>query len=80
MYKVGPVHGGGPILSLQHNRLPKYFNPVNHPIGPSEMTEERVQASPWGVTSGLDQTVANGVANQACRFMDIKLLHEPRSV
>jgi hypothetical protein len=77
----GPVCGGGPILSLQHNRLPKYCNPVNHLFRPGEMTEERLQANPLGIRqSGLDQTVANGVANQACRFMDIKLLHKPRPV
>ncbi len=77
---MGPVHGGGPLSSLQHSVLLNEFNQVNHPFGPSEMTEECLQTNPLGVTSGLDQTVANGIANQACRFMDIKLLHEPRSV
>jgi len=35
----GPDQGGGPLLSLQHSRLPNDFNPVNHPIQLSEMTE-----------------------------------------
>ena len=75
-----PAHGGGPLLSLQDSELPNEFNPVNHPFRLSEMTENCLQANPLWVASGLDQTAANGVANQTRRFVDIKLLHESCSV
>ena len=67
----GAVHGGGPLPSLQHNRMPKERNPVNHPFGVGEMAENCLQANPLGVVSGLDQAPANGVANQTCCFMDV---------
>ncbi len=76
----GPVHGGSPLLSLQHSQLPNDFNPVNHPFRPSEMTENCLLANPLGVVSGLDQTAANGVANQTRCFVDIEFLHESCSV
>jgi len=75
----GPVHGGGPPSTRQNNVLPDGFNPVNHPIQLREMTEIGPGVNP-GARSGLDQAAANGVANQTGRLMDIKLLHEPRSV
>jgi hypothetical protein len=76
----GPVHGGGPLLSLQHSQLPNEFNPVNHPFRQSEMTENSLLANPWSVALGLDQTAANGVANQTRSFVDIEFLHQSRSV
>src|SRR5258708_1625249 len=42
----GPDHGGGPLLSLQHSRLPNDFNPVNHPFRLSEMTENGLGVNP----------------------------------
>ena len=76
----GPVHGGGPLLSLQHSQLPNEFNPVNHPFRQSEMTENSLLANPLSVVLGLDQTAANSVANQTRCFVDIEFLHESCSV
>jgi hypothetical protein len=67
----GPVHGGGPLVSLQDSRLPRVFNPVNHPFGVSEMPGNAYSQNFIGVASGLDQTTAYGVANQTCCFMDV---------
>jgi hypothetical protein len=71
----GPVRGGGPLLSLQHSQLPNEFNPVNHPFRLSETTENCLLVNPLSV-SGLDQTAANGVANQTRCFVDIEFFHE----
>src|ERR1700682_3437446 len=76
----GPVHGGGPLSSLQDRPLPKDFNPVIHPFWLGEITQNCLRASPLGVVSGLDQTASNGVAHQTRRFVDIELLHESCSV
>jgi len=76
----GPVHGGGPLLSLQHSQLPNDFNPVNSAFPLSEMPQNYVQANLLGVVSGLDQTAANGVAHQTRCFVDIKFLHKSCSV
>jgi hypothetical protein len=76
----GSVHGGDPLLSLQHSQLPNDFNPVNHPFQLSEMTQNCLQANLLGVVSGLNQAAANGVANQTCCFMDVEFFHESGSV
>src|ERR1700687_334702 len=74
----GPVHGGGPPSTRQNNVLPDGCNPVNHRIQLREMTESRPGVDP--TESSLDQTAANGVANQTRRLMDVQLLHESCSV
>jgi hypothetical protein len=76
----GPDHGGGPLLSLQHNRLLNDFNPVNHPFRLSGMTENGLELNPSRARSGLDQTAANGITHQTCCFVDIELLHESCSM
>jgi hypothetical protein len=76
----GTVHGGDPLLSLQHSRLPNDFNPMNHPFRLNEMTENCLQPILFGAGSGLDQTMADGVAHQTRCFVDIKFLHESCSV
>jgi hypothetical protein len=76
----GPVHGGGPLSSLQHNWLPNEFNQVNHPISTQWNDRELSTGQPFDVVSGLDQTVTNGVAHQTRCFVDIEFLHESRSV
>ena len=75
-----PVHGGGPLSSLQDSPLPNDFNPVNHSFQRREMTENCLRANPLRAMSGLDQTAANGVAHQTRCFVDIEFLHEPGSV
>jgi hypothetical protein len=67
----GPVHGGGPLLYVEHSRSPNGFNPVNHPFRRGEMTDSGLQTNPLSVVSGLDQTAANGVAHQTCCFVDV---------
>jgi hypothetical protein len=46
--KVGPVRGGGPLSSLQHSLLLSEFNQVNYLFGVGEITEEGLQATPFG--------------------------------
>ncbi len=65
------MHGGGPLLSLEHSRSPNEFNPVNHPFRLGEVTDNGLQARPPGVVSGLDQTPANGITHQTCSFVDV---------
>ena len=52
---------------------------MNHPFLVSEITSIYLQAGPFGGPLGLNQTAADGIANQACCFVDVQLLHEPCS-
>jgi hypothetical protein len=78
MGRVGALsHGGGPLSCPQLSSLPIRFNPVNHPISLGEITLNiRVRNLPEDRLN-LDQAAPNGIADQACSLMSIKLFHEP---
>lgn len=63
----GPDHGGGPLLSLQHSRLPNDFNRVNHPFRRSEMTENALGVNPSRNAVRPGHETATVI--QACQFV-----------
>ena len=72
MLRWGHASGGGPTFPLKHKPLLAQYHPVNHPFGVGEMVEAFLQQY---LSLRLDQPVANGVANQARRLVEIEFPH-----
>ncbi len=54
----GPGHGGGPLSMPHHSPTPAQYNPVNHPFGAGEMTQE-----PPGTSLVLSPSFKAGLAH-----------------